>query len=31
LGTAAASQAAALPTESEAVASVIDLYRRLAP
>jgi glycosyltransferase involved in cell wall biosynthesis len=31
MGKAAASQAAALPTESEAVASVIDLYRQLAP
>jgi glycosyltransferase involved in cell wall biosynthesis len=31
MGKAAASQAAALPTESEAVASVIDFYRRLAP
>jgi glycosyltransferase involved in cell wall biosynthesis len=31
MGKAAARQAAALPTEPEAVASVIDLYRRLAP
>jgi glycosyltransferase involved in cell wall biosynthesis len=31
MGKAAASQAAALPTESEAVVSVLDLYRRLAP
>jgi glycosyltransferase involved in cell wall biosynthesis len=31
LGKAAAFQAAALPTESEAVQSVIEIYRRLAP